>query len=145
MLARNADMAGTDAVSMAESTTLMENEGDRSDPRLAGGDFRIAARIDGEGYSTRRPTRLQEAHESVWRDPTRGLPSPLLEMFRVGPCRCEFQQFAVCQVHVTPEKEVYATEVSEGHARPQVVSGKYRRFRSRNGSAESGPTHDIRV
>lgn len=120
--------------------TLTENEGGGSNPRLAGDCIGaisvLAARIDGEGYSTQRPTRLQEAHESVWRDPTRGLPPPLLvydEMFQVGPCRCQLQQFAACQAHVTPEKEVYATEVSEGHARSQVVSGKYRRFQSRNG------------
>ena len=47
------------------------------------------------------------------------------EMFQLGPCRYWHQQVAVCQAHVPPEIEVYATEVSEGHAKRQVASGKH--------------------
>lgn len=56
--------------------------------RLQWGYFGVPARINGEGYPTQQSTCLQEAHETVWRDSARALPSPLLvdeEMFQVGP------------------------------------------------------------
>ena len=91
------------------------------------GCFDVTSYVKDKGDPTERPTYLQKAQESGRGDSFLTTPAPIwidVEMFHLGPRRCQHYHLILCQAHLPLDVELYEMKITERHAWSQVFTNK---------------------